>query len=135
MADALAGMPIERAFVVHGTPGWDEATPIGEFVLYDVRAGAVEESVRTPEDYGLQRCAPEDLAGGDAEYNANELRRVFAGEDQGAHRDALLMGASLVLEVQGSARDAKQGVEMAGAALDRGDAANVLERMQKHFQV
>jgi len=134
MADALAGMPIERAFVVHGTPGWDEATPVGEFVLYDVRAGAVEESVRTPEDYGLQRCAPEDLAGGDAEYNANELRRVFTGEDQGAHRDALLMGASLVLEVQGSARDAKQGVEMAGAALDRGDAAKVLERMQKHFQ-
>ncbi len=134
MADALAGMPIERAFVVHGTPGWDEATPVGEFVLYDVHAGAVEESVRTPEDYGLQRCSPEDLAGGDAEYNANELRRVFAGEDQGAHRDALLMGASLVLEVQGSAGDAKQGVEMAGAALDRGDAANVLERMQKHFQ-
>ncbi len=135
MAEALAGMPIERAFVVHGTPGWDEATPVGEFILYDVHAGAVEESVRTPEDYGLQRCTPEDLAGGDAEYNANELRRVFTGEDKGAHRDALLMGASLVLEVQGSARDAKQGVEIAGAALDRGDAAKVLERMQKHFQV
>ena len=28
MADALAGMPIERAFVVHGEPGWDEATPV-----------------------------------------------------------------------------------------------------------
>ncbi|MHA1574446.1 MAG: anthranilate phosphoribosyltransferase [Alphaproteobacteria bacterium] len=135
MAEALAGMPIERAFVVHGTPGWDEATPVGEFVLYDVRAGSVAESVRTPEDYGLQRCSPEDLAGGDAEHNANELRRVFSGEDKGAHRDALLMGASLVLEVQGTARDAKQGVEIAAAALDRGDAARVLERMQKHFQV
>ena len=29
MADALTGMPIERAFVVHGASGWDEATPIG----------------------------------------------------------------------------------------------------------
>ncbi len=134
MADALAGMPIERAFVVHGAPGWDEATPVGEFVLYDVRAGSVEESVRTPEDYGLQRCEPEDLAGGDAEHNADELRRVFAGEDKGAHRDALLMGTSLVLEVQGTVRDAKQGVEIAAAAIDRGDAASVLERMRKHFQ-
>jgi anthranilate phosphoribosyltransferase len=134
MADALAGMPIERAFVVHGAPGWDEATPVGEFVLYDVRAGSVAESVRTPEDYGLQRCAPEDLAGGDAEHNANELRRVFACDDKGAHRDALLMGTSLVLEVQGTARDAKQGVEIAAAALDRGDAMRVLERMQKHFK-
>jgi anthranilate phosphoribosyltransferase len=29
MADTLAGMPIERAFVIHGEPGWDEATPVG----------------------------------------------------------------------------------------------------------
>jgi len=134
MAEALAGMPIERAFVVHGTPGWDEATPVGEFVLYDVRAGAVEESIRTPEDYGLARCTPEDLAGGDAENNARELQRVFSGDDKGAHRDALLMGTSLVLEVQGSARDAQEGVEIAAAALDSGDAEKLLERLRKHFQ-
>ena len=134
MAEALAGMPIERAFVVHGAPGWDEATPVGEFVLYDVRAGAVEESIRTPEDYGLARCMPEDLAGGDAENNARELQRVFSGEDKGAHRDALLMGTSLVLEVQGSARDAKEGVEIAAAAVDSGDAEKLLERLRKHFQ-
>ncbi len=41
MADALAGMPMERAFVVHGEPGWDEATPVGDFWLYDVRPGSV----------------------------------------------------------------------------------------------
>jgi anthranilate phosphoribosyltransferase len=134
MADALAGMPIERAFVVHGAPGWDEATPVGEFVLYDVRPGSVEESVRGPKDYGLQSCAPEDLAGGDAEHNANELKRVFIGEDKGAHRDALLMGTSLVLEVQGTASDAKQGIEIANAALDDGAAAVFLERLQSHFQ-
>ena len=39
MAETLAGMPIERAYVVHGEPGWDEATPIGPFTLFDVRAG------------------------------------------------------------------------------------------------
>ena len=134
MADALAGMPIERAFVVHGAPGWDEASPVGEFVLYDVRPGSVEESVRTPEDYGMNRCAPEDLAGGVAEHNANELKRVFNGEDKGAHRDALLMGTSLVLEVQGTVKDAKKGVEIANAALDDGAAAALLDRMYAHFQ-
>jgi len=135
MADALAGMPIERAFVVHGTPNWDEATPVGEFALFDVVPGNVSETTRTPEDYGFKRCSAEDLTGGDAEYNANELIRVFTGEDKGPHRDALLMGASLVLEVQGSASDAKQGVEMAAAAIDNGDAATLLERLRGHFQV
>ncbi len=134
MADALAGMPIERAFVVHGEPGWDEATPVGEFTLFDVVPGKVTESIRTPEDYGLARCAAEDLAGGEADHNACELLRVFSGEDKGAHRDALLMGTSLVLEVKGSARDPKQGVEIAAEALDNGNAAAFLERLRQHFQ-
>lgn len=134
MADALAGMPIERAFVVHGEPGWDEATPAGEFALYDVVPGKVTQTTRTPEDYGLQRCSPEALAGGDAEHNANELIRVFQGKDRGAHRDALLLGTSLVLEVQGTVSSPTQGVEMSAAALDNGDAAAFLERLRQHFQ-
>jgi anthranilate phosphoribosyltransferase len=133
MADTLAGMPIERAFVVHGEPGWDEATPAGDFVLHDVTPGDVTESTRTPEEYGLQRCRPEDLAGGDADYNAQELVRVFTGEDQGAHRDALLMGTSLVLEVLGSAKDAKDGVAIAADAIDSGKAAAFLEKFRGHF--
>jgi len=133
MAQALSGMPIERAFVVHGEPGWDEATPVGEFVLFDVVPGKVTETTRAPEDYGVKRCLPEDLTGGDAEHNAKELMRVFSGEDKGAHRDALLMGTSLVLEVQGSARDSRQGVEMAATAIDSGAASLLLERLRAHF--
>jgi anthranilate phosphoribosyltransferase len=134
MAAALAGMPIERAFVVHGAPGWDEATPVGEFALLDVVPGKVTESVRTPEDYGVARCTAAQLTGGDAAHNAAELIRVFEGEDRGAHRDALLMGTSLVLEMQGSAIDARQGVEMAAAALDDGSASGFLRRLQQHFR-
>ena len=133
MADALSGLPIERAFVVHGEPGWDEATPAGEFLLFDVRPGEVIESRRTPEDYGLARCAPADLAGGDAEHNARELRRVCDGDDRGAHRDALLMGTSLVLEVQGAVAGPEEGVAVAAAAIDDGKAAELLDRLRAHF--
>ena len=41
-----------RAFVVHGAFGWDEATPCGPFVLFDVR----------PED--VQRIIDETVIGG-----------------------------------------------------------------------
>ena len=133
MADALSGMDIERAFVVHGTPGWDEATPVGEFALFDVAPGRVTETERAPEDYGIKRCTAAALMGGDAARNAAELERVFAGEDRGAHRDALLMGASLVLEVQGTARDARHGVELSRAALDDGRATAFLDRLRRHF--
>ena len=133
MADTLSGMPIERIFVVHGEPGWDEASPVGEFILYDVRPGSVEKSVRTPEDYGVNRCQPEELHGADASHNAAELARVLRGEDRGPHRDALLMGTSLILEVTGLAGDHKTGFEMATAAIDDGRAAEFLEALGKHF--
>ncbi len=29
MADALCGMPLQRAFVIHGAAGWDEPSPLG----------------------------------------------------------------------------------------------------------
>ncbi len=134
MADALAGMPMKRAFVVHGASGWDEATPIGEFTLYDVVPGKVTETTRTPEDYGMKRCSPEDLAGGDAGNNVRALMRVFSGDDKGAHRDALTMSTSLVLEVMGMATDAKQGVEIASAALDGGAAAALAKGLRQHFE-
>jgi anthranilate phosphoribosyltransferase len=133
MADTLSGMPLERAFVVHGEPGWDEATPAGDFYLYDVTPGNVVESMRSPEDYGLKRCEPDDLKGGDADHNAAELKRVFSGDDKGAHRDALLMGASLMLEVQGLASDASDGVAQAAAVIDDGRAENFLHKLQTHF--
>lgn len=133
LADTLSGMPIDRAFVVHGDPGWDEASPAGEFLLYDVRPGSVKESIRKPEEYGCKRCQPEDLRGADAGHNARELVKVFSGDDQGPHRDALLMGTSLILEVVGLADDLKSGVEMAATAIDNGKAATFLQNFEEHF--
>jgi anthranilate phosphoribosyltransferase len=130
MADALVGMPIERAFVIHGEPGWDEATPCGEFTLFDVQPGEVIEEHRDPLDYGLPRCSPADLAGGDAEFNARALESVLIGEDKGPHCDALLLGAGLALEVAGRAADLKDGIAQARAALEAGAGQDVLTRLR-----
>ena len=131
MAEALAGLPIQRAFVVHGENGWDEATPICPFALHDVRPGSVQSVTRTPEDYGLARCRAEDLAGGDAHENAAALAAVLRGEDTGAHRDALLLGTSLVLEVAGLAATPIEGVALAQAAIDDGSGRQLLARMEQ----
>ncbi len=126
MAETLAGLPIRRAFVVHGEPGWDEPTPVGPFLLYDVSPGQVRESTRSAAHFGLPTCQPEDLKGADAVHNAAALRGVFAGRDRGPHRDALVMGAALALEVTGLAADAREGAERAAAAIDSGAASAVL---------
>jgi anthranilate phosphoribosyltransferase len=122
-------MEIERTFVVHGAEGWDEPTPIGSFTVFDVRPGRVELQVREPGDYGLKTCKASDLAGGDAQQNARALEAVLNGQDRGAHRDCLLLGASLALEVVGRTSSPREGVEMAAAAIDSGKARQVLQSL------
>lgn len=129
MANTLAGMQIERAFVVHGEPGWDEPTPIGPFSLFDVRPGRVERSVREASAFGLEPCTAADLAGGDAGFNAAAIRAVFDGRDRGAHRATLLLGAALVLELTGREPDVRKGVEYAAGVIDSGRAAALLEQL------
>jgi anthranilate phosphoribosyltransferase len=127
IADTLAGMAIERAFVIHGAEGWDEPTPMGPFRLFDVREGRVELQVRDPADYGLGSCERSGLAGGDARHNADAMRAVLTGEDRGPHRDCLLLGAALALEVAGKARSHREALEQAAHGIDGGAARRVLD--------
>jgi len=131
MAHTLAGMPITRVFVVHGEPGWDEATPVGPFRQFDVRPGQVTETTRDPAEAGIARCRPEDLIGGDADENATALRRALGG-DKGPHREALVLGAGLALEVSGTAASLADGVTMAQQAIDNGSARTQLALLAGH---
>lgn len=127
IAETLAGMPIERAFVIHGAEGWDEPTPIGPFTLLDVRPGRVDLNVRSPGDYGLRSCTSAGLAGGDARHNASALRAVLSGADRGPHRDCLLLGAALALEVAGAASSVRGALDQAVEAIESGAARRVLD--------
>lgn len=129
MAEALAGMNIEHAFVVHGDNGWDEPTPAAPFLLLDVRPGSVSASRRSAADFGLPACRAEELRGGNAEHNARRLAAVLRGEEQGAHRDALVIGAALAAEVTGLVADPRSGAELARAAITGGRGAALLAKL------
>ena len=131
MADTLAGMQIERGFVIHGAEGWDEPTPVGPFTVFDVRPGQVTRETRAPEDYGLRRCPPAALIGGDARHNAEALRAVLSGRAHGAQRDCLLLGAALALEVAGEVADPRAAMDRAREAIDGGAAGRVLDTLAR----
>lgn len=130
MAHTLSGMDADRSLVVHGAPGWDEPTPVGPFLCFDVRPGSVERTVRDPADYGLARCSAEDLEGGEPEENARRLRDALCGGDSLAHREALILGAALALEVTGEVADAQSGVLRARKALEDGAGSRFVEHLE-----
>jgi anthranilate phosphoribosyltransferase len=131
IADALAGMPIARAWVVHGANGWDEATPVGPFVAFDVTPGAVSRRMFDPAELGVQPCMSGDLEGGDAAANCRAMRAVFAGSDTGPHRSALVLQCGLALHIAGRSASVVSGIQTAGEALDSGRASAWLARFEQ----
>ena len=129
MASAIAEMPIKRAFVVHGAAGWDEATPIGPFICFDVADGQVERQERDPAEVGIARCMQDELSGGTPAENAARLERALRGEDTAPHRDALAIGAALALEVTGAVADFSSAIGRARGAIEDGSAGKLLDNL------
>jgi anthranilate phosphoribosyltransferase len=129
MAEALSGMNIERAFVIHGQNGWDEPTPVSPYHLLTVTPGSVSTTIEDPIDFGIARCDASDLIGGTAQQNAASLREALNGKP-GPHRQALELGASLALRVNGLVADRIAALKTAQAAIDDGRAATLLEQLQ-----
>lgn len=128
LAGALAGMDLERAFVVHGAPAWDEATPVGPFLLFDVLEGRVQQRTVDPLEYGIPRCSPDDLQGGDPFENARLLEQVLQGEP-GPRRDAVVLNAALVLQLVHDVAPL-EAADRVTAALESGAAVTLLARLR-----
>ena len=128
LAGALAGMGLERAFVVHGAPAFDEATPVGPFLLFDVLDGRVRQRTVDPSEYGIPRGSPDDLQGGDPSENARLLEQVLQGEP-GPRRDAVVLNAALVLQLVHDLPPL-EAADRVTAALESGTATTLLARLR-----
>jgi anthranilate phosphoribosyltransferase len=128
MAEALTGLDVHRAFVVHGADGMDEITTTGSTMVWDVRGGEVCEFVVEPESFGIPRAAPADLLGGGRGVNARIALDVLGGQP-GPKRDIVLVNAAAALVVAGHAKDWAEGMEQAAEALDRGFALEKLRAL------
>ena len=124
-----------HAMVVFGHDGLDELSTTATSTLIE----SVRESDGTyrrrslqidPASLGLRRATREDLAGGDAATNAQLGLRLLDGEN-GPRRDLVCLNAAAALVVAGLADDLGDGFEIAGAAIDDGNARSALDRLVK----
>jgi anthranilate phosphoribosyltransferase len=129
MAEALARLGSERAWLVHGQ-GLDELTLAGESQVVSLEAdGTLREFTVAPEDAGLPRAPASALKGGDPAENAAALEALLNGAP-GPYRDVVLLNAAAALIVAGRAHDLREGAAMAARAIDEGAALGVLKRLR-----
>jgi anthranilate phosphoribosyltransferase len=127
MIGVLRSLGSEYAFVVYGEDGLDEFTTTAPTFIYRLRNGEITTAEFTPEDLGVARSRPEDLLGGEVAENVGITRAILAGE-QGPKRDAAVVNAAPALVVAGLAEGFVDGVQLAAATIDSGEAEAVLER-------
>lgn len=131
VAEALQGLGAEKALVVHGADGMDEVTVTDKTIVAEVGEDGIEEYEISPEDFGLDRHAPDGLLGGDARMNARIMRGVLSGSDGGAVRDIILMNAGAAIYIGGKSGSIADGVEMAKQSIESGAATAALEDFVK----
>lgn len=130
VAEALGRLGLERALVVHGQDGMDELTTTTRSWAASLEDGKVSEIEIAPEEIGVARAPIEQLKGGDALHNAEEIKKVLAGE-RNAFRDIVLLNSAAAIMVAGRARDLKEGSALAAQSIDTGKAAHALATLKR----
>lgn len=133
MAEVLAALGSEAAWIVHGADGTDEISIAGPTAVAALDRGAVREFTVHPEDAGLPLHPFESVLGGTPAANAAALRALLDGAP-GAYRDAVLLNAAAALVVAGVAAGLKEGVERAAAGIDSGAARDRLAALARITQ-
>jgi anthranilate phosphoribosyltransferase len=120
MAEALVHLGLERAVVVHGHGGLDEASLSGPSELRLVEEGAVRRLLIDPVAMGLELAPLEALVGGDLDTNRQILETVLRGGGSSPQRDVVALNTALVLWAAGGAASIQEGLDQARDQLASG---------------
>ncbi|MGH9212887.1 MAG: anthranilate phosphoribosyltransferase [Acidimicrobiales bacterium] len=128
MAGVLAARGCERVIVVHGDDGLDELTVSTTSQVVELNGGSIQRWEVDPAALGIARSPIGSLVGGDPSTNATFAKRVLAGEP-GPHYDIVTLNAAAGLMAAGLVDDLPEGLAVARASIDDGDAAAALDRL------
>ncbi len=129
VANALAMLKSDRAWVVHGADGMDEITIAGETHIVDIVGSQIRQFKLTPKDFGLKAGPNTALKANTAKESAKIIRDVLASQRRDEARSIIVMNAAAALVVGGIAKDPLHAARLAEQSIDSGQAQNKLERL------
>ncbi|MEE8423505.1 MAG: anthranilate phosphoribosyltransferase [Thermodesulfobacteriota bacterium] len=128
LGNVLSNLGADHAFVVWGEDGLDEITLTDRTKVTEVQGTSVKTYHIKPEDFGLDRCRPDDLKGGDSEMNAGIILKILHGE-KGPQRDIVRLNAAAAIVTGGGAESMNDGLDVAAQSIDSGNALKKLNSL------
>ena len=114
-------MGMNRAIVVHGSGGLDEASLQGENKLVFVDNGELRFSEINISDFNHENVSNEKLVVSDQESNEEILKSVLNGSGQKSHINVVALNSALVLWAAGIEDDLNKGFNKALSSINQGD--------------
>lgn len=126
-AAALKELGVLRALVVHGGDGLDEITCCASTRVTELDHGRMKTYDLYPELLLGTDYAPEEIAGGSPQENAEITRRILSGADHTGARAVTVLNAAAACFVAGLTDSIRDAVPLAENAIDSGKAMDKLE--------
>ena len=111
ISQALKGMGLKRAVVVHGAGSLDEASLAGANEFRFLDKNVIRSEIINPSDLGLSEISNESLKGDDLKTNSKILMSLLKGEGNKYHKEVVALNTALVLWVSGVEDDLTLGVK------------------------
>ena len=119
--------------LVASEDGLDEVSLCTNTHIFVIQEKNSKQSIIRPESFGFTRVTPEALLGGTIEENAQIIRDILAGE-KGPKRDVVILNAAVALLAAEKVTEIADGIELAAAAIDSGNATKALANLVKETQ-
>jgi anthranilate phosphoribosyltransferase len=121
MASALLKMGMNRAIVVHGSGGLDEASLQGENKLVFVDNGKLRFSKINISDFNHENISNDKLVVSDNNSNEAILKSVLNGSGKKSHKDVVALNSALVLWAGGIEDDLNEGFNKSLYSINQGN--------------
>ena len=131
LARVLGNLGTKHALVVHGEDGLDEVSISTKTFISEAHKGKILNYQISPEDLGLEKAEPKDLAGGTAVDNARIIMEILKGKP-GPKRDIVILNAAVALYTADKAKEIKEGITLASESIDSGNALIKLELLKDY---
>ena len=125
---ALQRLGAEHALVVYGRDGMDEVSLGAATLVGELRNGEITEYEIHPEDFGMPMASNRALKVETPQESLAMLRQVLDNQP-GPARDIVVINAGAALYAANVARDIREGIAQARAALESGAAKAKMEQL------
>lgn len=121
----------KHLIIVTSDDGMDEISVADKTTAFELRDGKVTKFVIDPQKLGFKEYSKSELVGGEPKKNAEIVRNILSGQENGAKRDAVILNSAYALVVAGKVKNVEGGMKIAEGVIDSGKALEVLGSLIK----